>query len=162
MTHTVAYHEKDLPADHTRRVLRDLSTEAFIESHGSGTLRKSARLGFNIQEAYLQERAQVEFGAGFEVVPGSRVTYSDLKLVPAAALTELGWHAERMIEMRPFESDKFLCKQFEVEYADGRIREGAGILVEQTSAKWVPQGHMVFAIVAEKVNGKYQPAQNPF
>lgn len=162
MTTLVSYHEQDLPPEHPRRMLRELSAADFIEQFGSGTLRKSARLGFNIQDAYLQERAQVEFGAGFEVIPGSRVTYSDIKLVPGAALTELGWHAERMIELRPFESDCFQCKQFELEYADGSVREGAGILVLRTSASWLPLGQMVLAIVTEKRNGQYLSAMNPF
>lgn len=162
MTAVIDYCENDLPETHARRVLRNMSMEDFIDKLGSGTLRKSARLGFNVQEAYLQERAQVEFGSGFEVVPSSRVTYSDIKLIPCAALTELGWHAERMMEMSPFESDQFVCKQFEIEYANGRIREGAGILVRKTSAPWVPKGQMVIAIVAERVNGQYQSAVNPF
>jgi hypothetical protein len=162
MTEIIESQTIGLPQDHPRRQLRDLTREEFIEKFGSGTLRKSARLGFYIQDAYLRERAQVEFGYGFEIVARSRVTYSDIKLVPGAPLTELGWHAERMIEMRPFGEDEFLCKQFEVEYADGNKREGAGILVWKTSAHWIPQGQMVLAIVAERVHGEYRGAINPF
>jgi hypothetical protein len=162
MTETIEYPPIGLSHDHPRRQLRDLTREEFIDKFGSGTLRKSARLGFYVQDAYLRERAQVEFGYGFEVVARSRVTYSDIRLVPGAPLTELGWHAERMIEMRPFEEDEFFCKQFEVEYADGKKREGAGILVWKTSAGWIPPGQMVLAIVAERVNGEYLGAINPF
>jgi len=162
MTQHSSYHDNDLPATHPRRILRDLPQAAFVELYGSGTLRKSARLGFDIQEAYLQERAQLEFGLSFEVVSRSRVTYSDIKLVPCAALTELGWHAERMVELRPFESDSFVCKQFEVEYADGQIKEGVGILVKSTSASWVPKGSMVLAFVAQRKAGVYLAAENPF
>ena len=78
------------------------------------------------------------------------MTYSDIKLVPSHALTELGWHAERMIELRASEGDEFVCKQFEVEYVDGRIRQGAGILLKETSCAWVLQGFMIYTIVAEK------------
>jgi hypothetical protein len=162
MTKIVEFAETDLAGGHPRRKLRELTREAFIEKYGSGTLRKSERLGFNVQDVYLRERAQLEFGYGFEVVARSRVTYTDIKLVSCAAMTELGWHAERMIEMRPFESDVFMCKTFEVEYADGRKREGAGILVGETSAAWVPQGNMVLAIVTERHNGAYEAAINPF
>lgn len=162
MTKIVQYHEKDLTLEYSRRNLRDLSKDEFIEKWGSGTLRKSKKLGFDIQEAYLQERVRFEFGSGFEIIQRSRVTYSDIKLVSSQALTELGWHAERMIEMRPFESDEFVCKQFEVEYADGRIKEGAGILVKETSCSFIPQGYMVFSVVAEKKAGKYLVAINPF
>lgn len=162
MTTTVGYHEKDLTLEYSRRSLRDMSKDEFIEKWGSGTLRKSKKLGFDIQEAYLQERVRFEFGSGFEIIQRSRVTYSDIKLVSSQALTELGWHAERMIEMRPFESDEFVCKQFEVEYADGRMKVGAGILVKQTSCAFIPQGFMVFSVVAEKKLGQYLPAINPF
>ena len=162
MTQTVTYVEQDLKLDHPRRQLRDMSKEEFIEKWGSGTLRKSAKLGFDIQEAYLKERVRFEFGTGFEVIQRSRVTYSDIKLVSSKALTELGWHAERMIELRPFESDIFVCKQFEIEYADGKIKEGAGILVKETSCTWIPQGFMVYSVVAEKHGGQFKDAINPF
>lgn len=162
MTKIVQYVEKDLDSKHNRRQIRDMSKEEFIEKWGSGTLRKSTKLGFDIQEAYLQERVRFEFGAGFEIIQRSRVTYSDIKLVSSQGLTELGWHAERMIELRPFESDEFVCKQFEVEYADSKIRQGAGILVKETSCSWIPQGYMVFSIVTEKKEGKYSPSINPF
>lgn len=162
MTKIVQYVESDISTAYPRRQLRDMNKEDFIAQWGSGTLRKSNKLGFDIQEAYVQERVRFEFGSGFEVIQRSRVTYSDIKLVSSQALTELGWHAERMIELRPFESDEFVCKQFEVEYADHRIRQGAGILVKETSCTWIPQGFMVFSIVAEKKDGKYQSAINPF
>lgn len=162
MTQKVYYVEKDLNEGHPRIKIRDMSKEDFIEKWGSGTLRKSNKLGFDIQDAYLKERVQFEFGYGFEIIQRSRVTYSDIKLVPSQALTELGWHAERMIQLRPFESDVFVCKQFEVEYADGKIKEGAGILVKETSCQWIPQGYMVLSIVAEKKNGNFLPAINPF
>lgn len=162
MTKIVKYLEKDLDSHHPRRQLREMSKEEFIENWGSGTLRKSTKLGFDTQEVYWQERVRFEFGSGFEVIQRSRVTYSDIKLVSSQALTELGWHAERMIELRPFESDEFVCKQFEVEYADGKIRQGAGIFVKETSCSWIPQGYMVFSIVAEKKDGKYLAAINPF
>lgn len=162
MTKIVQYVEKDLSEVHPRRQLRDMSKEDFINQCGSGTLRKSQKLGFDIQEAYLQERVRLEFGTGFEVIQRSRVTYSDIKLISSQALTELGWHAERMIELRAFESDKFICKQFEIEYADGRVRQGAGILITESSCSWIPQGFMIYCIVAEKKDGKYLSAINPF
>lgn len=162
MTKIVEYTEKDLVNSHPRRLIRDLSQEEFIEKYGSGTLKKSKKLGFDIQEAYLKERTRFEFGQGFECIARSRVTYSDIKLVSCQGLTELGWHAERMIELRPFESDVFICKQFEVEYAEGHIKEGAGILVWETTASWIPKGFMILSIVVKKEKGSYQQAINPF
>ena len=162
MTQMVDFIEDDIAEIFPRRQLRCLSQQEFIEQYGSGTLRKSQKLGFNIQEAYLKERVRFEFGHGFEILPRSRITYSAIKLESCQAITELGWHAERMIEMRPFASDSFICKQFEVEYANEKIREGAGILVEKTSAPWLPAGYMIFCIVTEKKHGIYQSAINPF
>ncbi len=162
MTTKTTYHPADLPTEHPRRVMRDLSREAFIEQHGSGTLQKSARLGINVDEAYLQERVQVEFGIGFEITKRSWVVYTDLMLEPCQAMTELGWHAERMIELRPFESDVFLCKEFVVQNANGASRRGAGIWVKETSAPWLPAGHMVFAMLTERTDKGYGPARNPF
>lgn len=161
-TTIVEVSDQDLHPSHPRHALRFISKEEFIEKWGSGTLRKSTRLGFNTHETYLQERTKFEFGLGFEIIPSSRVAYSDIELVSCQGMTELGWHAERMIELRHFESDLFICKKFEVEYSSGVKRQGAGILVAQTSAKWIPAGQMVFSIVTENINNKYQPAINPF
>lgn len=162
MTKIVNSSPNDISQEHLRYKIRHLSQDEFISQYGSGTLRKSAKLGFNIYETYLQERARFEFGQGFECVVRSRVTYSDIKLVPSKSLTELGWHAERMIEMTPFASDTFLCKQFEVEYADNKVKEGAGILVWETSAPWIPQGYTILSIVSVRKDGKYLDAINPF
>lgn len=162
MTKVVDFIAEDLPASHPRRLMRTMSQDEFVTAYGSGTLNKSAKLGFNIYDAYLQERARFEFGTGFEIIQRSRVTYCDIKLVPCQAMTELGWHAERMIELRPFESDDFICKSFEIEYSDGKIKTGAGILVWETSAPWVPAGYMVLSVVAEQKNGVYKSATNPF
>ncbi len=161
MTQKVAFLDNEL-VGHSRRKIREMSQQDFIEHCGSGTLRKSYQLGFDIQEAYLQERAKFEFGEGFEIIQRSRVTYSDIKLVKSQAMTELGWHAERMIMTKAFDSDQFVCKQFEIEYAEGRIKHGIGILVKESSAQWIPNGYMVFAIVAERMNGQYLNAINPF
>lgn len=162
MTQRTDYLSSDLQPSHPRRAFRDLSQADFIQSFGSGTLRKSHRLGFDVHEAYLRERTQMEWGQGFEIIPRSRVTYSDLKLIASSSLTELGWHAERMIELRPFESDIFVCKQLDIEYANGHCKHGAGILLTHTSAPWIPKGFMIFSMVCEFLNGSYLPARNPF
>lgn len=159
---TITTATDSIPVNHPRVLLRNTSKEEFIEKWGSGTLRKSHRLGFDTHDAYLQERIRFEFGIAFEIIQRSRVTYSDIKLISSQALTELGWHAERMIELRPFDSDEFVCKQFDIEYANGTIKQGAGILLKSTSASWIPNGYMVFAIITEKRNNQYLPAINPF
>lgn len=162
MLEIVDYTEKDLPTTHPRRQLRDMSMEEFIEKWGSGTLRKSLKLGFNIQNAYLKERARFEFGEGFLIVLRSYVAYTDVNLVSCQGMTELGWHAERMIELRPFESDVFVCKQLDVDLGDDGRVVGAGIVLTKTSAKWIPVGYSVLSVVTEIKNNKFQPAINPF
>lgn len=152
----------ELPENHPRIQLRTMSKEEFIEKWGSGTLRKSHKLGFDVNDAYLNERVKFEFGIGFEIIQRSRVTYSDIKLVSCQSLTELGWHAERMIELRAFSADEFVCKQFDIEYADGKIKQGAGLLVLITSAPWVPNGYIIFSVISERRNNQYLPAINPF
>ena len=142
-------------------VLRNMSFEDFILNFGSGTLSKSYKLGMNVNDEYFAQRVRFEFGNSFEILHSSRITYSALKLTPCFPLTELGWHAERMIELRNFEEDVFKVKYLTAEYPDGTIKEGAGIIV-QTPAPWLPKGVFIFAFVSLKVNGVFQEAINPF
>ena len=139
--------------------MREMSINDWISKYGSGTLQKSQKLGFDVYDKYLEERVKFEFGFGFEILPKSYLTVSDIKLVSASALTELGWHLERMIEIRPYESDWFLAKYIQLGTDN---RQGGCILLKETSASWIPKGMMVFAMVAPFDNGKYLEAVNPF
>ena len=147
-TRIVAYSPLDLPENHPRRRLRDLTQAEFIQQYGSGTLRKSNSLGFDVREAYLQERVRLEFGQGFELIQRSRLVYQDPKLAACQGITELCWHLERMITLRPFESDVFVPKYLEVTYADDSVKHSYGIFVHYTSAKWIPPGYIAIAHVA--------------
>jgi hypothetical protein len=148
-----------------RRVaLRRMTAEEFIEKHASGTLRKNKRLGMVWREQYLDERTAYEFGWGFECQPRSRVTFGDAFTEPdSKSVTEAGWHIERYMELSIFPEDRFETKYVNVEYKDGRKREGIGMIVRQTSAAFVPGGHIVFAIVAEfdPVRKTWLEAKNP-
>jgi hypothetical protein len=144
--------------------LRSMSADDWVETHGSGTLRKNKRIGFAWKAQYREERAAYEFGWTFEVVPASRVMWG----IPFTegdchAVTEAGWHIERFFEKKVFIEDFYEAKYIKVEYPDGATKEGIGIVVRQTSAKWVGEGQLVFAIVAEFVPGKgWKEAENPF
>jgi hypothetical protein len=148
-----------------RRVgVRTMSDEAFVEHHASGTLRKNKRIGMAWREQYLSERTAYEFGWCFECLPRSRVTFGDAYTEgDEHAITEAGWHIERYLELAVFPEDQFEAKYLNVEYKDGVVREGIGIIVRQTSAPWVPGGHLVFAIVAEydPAARGFKPAENP-
>ena len=139
----------------TRRVaIRTMDAEQFVDQHASGTLRKNKRLGMVWREQYLHERVAYEFGWEFECLPRSRVSFGDAYTEgDERAITEAGWHIERYIELSLFPEDQFETKYINVEYKDGAAREGIGIIVRQTSAAWLPTGHIVFAIVAP-----YDPA----
>lgn len=139
--------------------MREMSMNDWITKYGSGTLQKSRKLGFDIYDKYLEERVKFEFGFGFEILPKSYLTISDIKLVSASALTELGWHLERMIEIRPYDSDWFIGKYIQLGKDD---RQGACILLKESSASWIPKGMMIFAMVAPFSDGKYLEAINPF
>lgn len=147
-----------------RLALRLMDAEEFVEKHASGTLRKNKRLGMVWKEQYLVERTAWEFGWTFECLPRSRVTFGDAYTEgDVKALTEAGWHIERYVELSTFPEDRFETKYINVEYKDGSKREGVGIIVRQTSAPFVPGGHIVFAIVAEldPATQHWHEAENP-
>ncbi len=147
-----------------RIAIRTMDADAFVEKHSSGTLRKNKRLGMVWREQYLEERIAYEFGWGFELQPRSRLTFGDAYTeADTPAVTEAGWHIERYIELNVFPEDRFETKYVNVEYKDGRKREGIGIIVRETSAAFIPAGHIVFAIVAEfdPSRGIFLGAVNP-
>lgn len=163
MTEVVPYIEGDVAETHPRRLLRELSQSEFVEKYASGSLRKSMRLGFDVRDAYLRERVKLEFGYGFDVIQKSWVMFNDPKFQSSQAITELCWHLERMIELRPFESDVFVAKEMDIEKPDGSKKRGLGIFVMKTSAAWLPKGYIVYALVTERqANGTLSPAINPF
>ena len=148
-----------------RRVaIRTMDADEFVEKHASGTLRKNKRLGMVWREQYLHERVAYEFGWEFDCLPRSRVTFGDAYTEgDTPSLTEAGWHIERYLELSTFPEDRFETKYINVEYKDGTTREGVGIIVRQTSAAWVPGGHIVFAIVApfDPRSKSWLAARNP-
>jgi hypothetical protein len=147
-----------------RVAIRNLSEEDWIEKHGSGTLRKNKRIGFTYRTQYLSERVAYEFGYGFEIVPRAQITFGDpITEGECPSLTEAGWHIERYLELDPF-GDYFEAKYIHASYRDNTQREGVGIIVRETSAPWLPAGHIVFSIVAEFDPAKkdWKHAINPF
>lgn len=144
--------------------LRLMSADEFVEGHASGTLRKNKRLGMVWREQYLEERVAWEFGWCFQCLPRSRVTFGDAYTEgDNHSITEAGWHIERYIELSTFPEDRFETKYITVEHKDGTKVEGIGMIVRETSAAFVPAGHIVFAIVAEfdVVKADWREAENP-
>lgn len=155
----------DSPALGPRLTLRQMSADSWIERYASGTLRKNKRLGMSWQPQYREERTAFEFGWTFMCLPRSRVTFGDaITEQDNSSLTEAGWHIDRYIALSVFPEDHFETKYLQVEHERGGRRiEGIGIVVRQTSANWLPTGHVVFAIVAkyQPRKNRWKPAQNP-
>jgi hypothetical protein len=146
-----------------RWTARQMSMADFIENKGSGTLRKNNRVGFNTKSQALHERIAYEFGYQFECLMERCVTWGQARSEgDSSALTECGWFAERYADVCLFPGDEIEVKYIIVE--EGHIkREGIGLVVRKTSAQWVPQGYMVFAIITEYDYNThdFKPAKNP-
>lgn len=142
--------------------IRLLSIEEFINSKGSGTLRKNKAIGMNVTSHALHERVAYEFGYQFEICPERFLTWGEARSEgDCKPLTEVGWFAERYASVCLFPGDEIEVKYLTAE-VDGVKREGVGIIVRTTSAPWIPKGYVVFAIIAEYVEGKgYLEARNP-
>lgn len=152
------------PALERRVALRRMEADEFIDRHASGTLRKNKRLGMAWRAQYLAERTAYEFGWGFECLPRSRVTFGDAYTEgDERALTEAGWLCERHITLATFPEDRYEVKYLNVDYGDDRRKEGVGLILRETSAGFVPDGHIVFAVVAEfdPVRKAWSAAHNP-
>lgn len=155
--------ERAMPAGE----VRNLPADEWVERHGSGSLRKAKALGFAWRGLYLEERCAHDFGWTFRVLPRSRVTFGDALMEgDCAPLTETCWHASRLIARNPFpDSDVYEVKYVTAHRTDATGEaevEGVGVVVRQTSAGWVPVGHLVFAVIAEWTPVGWKKAQNPF
>lgn len=151
-------------ASKKRLAIRNLSEDEWIEKHGSGTLRKNKRIGFTYRTQYLAERVAYEFGYGFQILPRSQITFGDpITEGDCHSITECGWHIERYMELDIF-GDKVQAKYIHASFRDETKKEGVGIIVRETSAPWLPAGHIVFAIVAEfnPYTKEWEDAINPF
>ncbi len=146
-----------------RLAMRNMSIDEFIETRGSGTLRKNAAIGMNTTSHALHERVAYEFGYAFEALPERFVAWGEARSEgDCKPITEAGWHVERYASVSLFPGDEIECKFIEAE-VDGVRREGIGIVVRKTSAPWLPRGYIVFSIIAEysREKGVWLPAVNP-
>jgi hypothetical protein len=95
-----------------------MSKEEFMEDHGSGTLRKNARLGFLHRDQYREERIAWELGYQFELLPASRVMIG----IP---ITEGNCHpVERFLHHKNKDDENFIPAYIRTEYSDGTVNEG--------------------------------------
>ena len=123
-----------------RLAMRSMSIAEFMETRGSGTLRKNEAIGMNTTSHALHERVAYEFGYPFEALPERFVTWGEARSEgDCKPLTEAGWHIERYASISLFPSDEIECKFITAE-VDGVRREGVGIVIRKTSApcSWLP------------------------
>jgi hypothetical protein len=129
---------------------RTMSEESFVERFSSGTLRKNRRLGFAWRSQYLEERISYEFGYSFRCAPKSYLTFGDAFTEgDCPQITEVGWVLDRYLARHPFPEDRFQVKYIKLDGQNGPIAEGIGLVLFETSAPFIPAGHVVFAIIAD-------------
>jgi hypothetical protein len=148
----------------SRVKIREMSDAEFVEQHASGTLRKNKRLGMAWKSQYYHERVCYEFGHSFEMLPRSYITFGDaITEGDNHFMTEAGWYMERYLNLDIFD-DYIEIKYIHVEYPDGSKKEGVGMIIRETSAKWVPQGQIIFAVVAvfDPDKKQFTSCENPF
>jgi hypothetical protein len=102
----------------------------------------------------------------FKFTTRSRVTFGDALMEgDNPSLTETCWHATRIIDRNPFpDSDSYevkYIKTYETDIHGKEEKEGIGLILRQTSARWLPSGHIIYVIIAEWRNNEWQPANNP-
>jgi hypothetical protein len=131
----------------------------WINEFGSGTLKYSLMLGVKCYDMYMHERIAWEYGAGFEAVKASRVSFGAAIAIPdCAPYTETCWFTRRLKH-----HFKFICSLVYITIADqDGERKGYGIKIDESfMAHWIPDSYVVVAIVAREINGELQDAQNP-
>lgn len=127
--------------------VRFMPTEEFIDKHGSNCLRRNRRLGFTWQSQYLEERVAFEFGMCFQCLPRDSVSFDNPKSGSNWHSNESGVFIDRYLEMNIFEEDIFEAKYI---FVKNEIKaKGVGLICKQTSAPFIPSGHVVFGIVCE-------------
>jgi hypothetical protein len=153
-TGKVAVSTQGLPARIVEN--RTMTNAAWIEAHGSGTLRDNRELGFVWSIQCLSERLAYTFGYGFSAFKGHLVTFNDsISECDEAAYTLAGRWVKRYLAKSLFAEDYFEVKYVIVSSDEGkRVWEGIGLIVRQTSAQFIPEDTMVFAKIA-----RFDPAK---
>lgn len=142
---------------------RMVSKSRFIKKHGSGSLKKAKKLKMAHHSMYIEERVCYEFGWEFQCQPASRVTTGPLIAEgDCSVITETGWFAERLRTLNPYKGeDKYKVAYITFTDENGKVTEGAGIVVSRTSAAFVGKSKLVFALVAEWDGSNWSENRNP-
>lgn len=132
----------------------------------SGTLRKNARIGFRYIPQLEHEAICQTLGWAFEIIPTTYLTFNDaITEGDCHALTEVGWHVDRLLTIRPFSEDRFELKYINIQDTEGNIiRQGVGLIVWETSVQWIRKGTVCFALLTEydPIKKEWTECTNPF
>lgn len=145
--------------------LRNMSEDEFIQTLGSGTLRDAKEFGCAYSQLYRHERVCFEYGSGFEILPSTRIMFNILNAEgDCPPVREAIYSAKRAIRSRIFLEDYYELKYINITESDGTVREGAGLILRETTSPWIPSGNIVFCIVAEydTKTKQWKEAVNPF
>lgn len=132
---------------------------------GIGTFQKAKKIKLRHANHYMEERTAFEFGWLFETLPASRVRWGDAISEPdSPSITETIWHSNRYINfLNPFPEDKFELKSIEATYEGEVSKSGIGLIIRETSAQWIGNDKLIFAIITQwdPIKKTYLPAENP-
>lgn len=130
---------------------RTQSNSAFIEAHGSGTLRDNKDVGFVWSIQCLSERLAYTFGYGFggykahNVIFNDSITECDEDAYTLAGRWFKAYNAKKLFEEDYFEIKYVIIKNDK----NQKVWEGIGIIVRETSATFIPDNIIVVAKVCE-------------
>jgi hypothetical protein len=130
--------------------MREMSEVDWIQKYGSGTLRDSVEYGTAYKTLYRHERICWEYGSGFECIPTTRVLPNIIIAEgDCPQYREALYYFKKIKARRLFQEDYYEFKYINITESDDSVRQGAGIILRATTTSWIPDGHMVLAIVAE-------------
>jgi len=137
---------------------------AWIERHGSGTLKNSVKEGLMYEEHYRHEFVAWTYGAGFHAYPkNSGLVHGEADSLPdCPAVTETCWYARRLramyAEREMNVSITVRAFNFHDKEAD---RYGMGLLVVDHSDPRLSD-YDIFAITTLRSdNGEWSEVENP-
>lgn len=135
---------------------RLMSHSDWIELHGSGTLKDNKDMKFVWSMQCLSERLAYTFGYGFSAFKSHLVTFNDsISECDEPAYTLAGRYMKHYLAKKLFEEDYFELKYVILKEEDGtRSWEGIGIIIRETSAKFIPDNTLVVAKVAQYIPHK--------
>ena len=130
---------------------RFMSNTDWIEAHGSGTLRDNKELKFVWSMQCLAERIAYTYGYGFAAFKSHLVTFNDsISECDEVAYTQSGRWMKHYLAKNLFPEDYFEIKYVIIKDETGhRLWEGIGIILRETSAKFIPDNMLVVARVCQ-------------